>query len=138
MRSGALFTTAALPHGCAHDVAALSLSLVIHTPPPLRGKEYVILHTTRAAAAEGGAQKAAREWCAVCVGWSGSWELELTPLCVRGRRVCARASAAAARVAPVRIDYKGEVIHSQTLSAPIIRKRSQLSSPSVHLCHTML
>ena len=64
--------------------------------------------------------------------------LQLTPPCVRGRRVCARASAAAARVAPVRIDYKGEVIHSQTLSALIIRKRSQLSSPSVHLCHTML
>ena len=38
--------------------------------------------------------------------------VELTPQCVRGRRVCARASAAAARVASVRKDYKEEVVHS--------------------------
>ena len=35
---------------------------------------------------------------------------KLTPPCVRGRRVCARASAAAG--APVRKAYNGEVIHS--------------------------
>ena len=41
-----------------------------------------------------------------------SCHLVLTPQCVRGRRVCARASAAAGACHSVRIAYNGEVVHS--------------------------